>query len=260
MAQPNNNKNLNNIPSNLSNQQQPHSFPGQDGFPNNINNPYPQNNPQFPNSQNPNIPYPNQPFDNNTLGQFPNKRTGDPNQPLNQNINPYLMPQGMPQNQFYPINPNSPSSINPNYLFNPPHYQNRGRPFNGFGPSRPRPKSAKGPLRNPDIYYNYKNGPDPYYPRRPILDFGKPLTIIDKKWKNSKMNKKRKMPAEIYYREGLGNCFACDSGFGISRSGNSPNNYNPYRASEKVIRNDNNIYIDNGRGYYQYRSRQYDYI
>lgn len=258
-SRPNNNKNPNDNPSNLSNLQQPNSFPRQDGFPNNYN-PFTQNNPKFPNAQNPNIPYQNPPFDNNTLGQFPNQSPGNPNQPGIQNINPNLMPEGIFPKQFYPTNPKNPSPLNPNYFINYPQHPDRDRPFYGFGPSRPRPKSAKGPLRKPDIYYNYKNGPDPYYPRRPNLDFGKPLTIIDRKWKNSKSKKKRKMPAEIYYREGLGNCFACDNGYGISRSGNSPNNYNPYRASEKVIRKDNNIYIDNGRGYYQYRSKQYDYI
>ena len=254
-----NNNNIN--PNNnqiLLNPKNPNSSPGPDGFPNNINS-FPQNNPNFPNYQNPNMPYHNQPFEN-TINRNPNQRPDYPNQPEIQNINPNLMLRGVSPIQFYPKNPNNPSPYSPYYPINYPSdnpFPQRS-PQYGTRPNRARAKSAKGPFLNPDIYYNYKNGPDPNYPRRPILDFGKPLSIIDKKWKKPKT--KRKIPAEIYYREGRGNCFACDSGYGISRSGNSPNNYNPYLASKKVIRKDNNIYIDNGSGYYQYRSNQFNYV
>jgi len=61
--------------------------------------------------------------------------------------------------------------------------------------------------------------------------------------KKIKKKKRIKTPANILYSHGSrGTCFACDVNCGISRSGNSPNNYNPYEASRKEIRKDTTFY------------------
>ena len=43
---------------------------------------------------------------------------------------------------------------------------------------------------------------------------------------------RKNSPVNIPYAKGSkGKCFACDVDCGISQSGNSPNNYDPYMAS-----------------------------
>ena len=54
--------------------------------------------------------------------------------------------------------------------------------------------------------------------------------------KNSQ-NKNLNKPCEISYGyPPYSTCFACDANCSISRSGNSPNTYNPYFGSKKVPR------------------------
>ena len=58
----------------------------------------------------------------------------------------------------------------------------------------------------------------------------------------------------LYGKGSKGKCFACDVDCGISRSGNSPNNYDPYMASLRKPRFDVTFYDAEKFGYYQYSS------
>lgn len=218
----------------------------------NDSNPFPKySNQQFPNSYNPYINPQTFPYPPNQAQQ----NSQAPNPYMNPNQNPNInnnYPNAQNPNQPYPYPP-----LDNNY---PPYYPNeqqfpqryRANP----GEKRPRPKSANKPVGvqyYPNIYY----GNNSEYPQRPILNFGKPLSIINRKW-NNKPKIRRNIPANILYSKGgRGNCFACDVNCGISRSGNSSNNYNPYEASRREIRKDITFYDYERDGYYQYKSMKY---
>ena len=88
-----------------------------------------------------------------------------------------------------------------------------------------------------------------------MLYFGKPLALINEEFR-TKPQPRKQSPANILYgKGGKGKCFACDVECSISRSGNSPNNYNPYYASIRKPRLDVTYYDGEKYGYYQYSSR-----
>jgi len=251
-------------------------------FPNNNSNypnpQYPQyQNPQYPNSQYQNPQYPNPQFQN---PQYPNQiypnsvnpnkapESGYPFPPQNPNLNPNIFPN----NQKDPNNPNNPN--NPNYLGIPNHpysinYKNyplynpnepRGPNYGNPNKKRNRPKSAKGPKRGPyypyNPYYDYEYNTE--YPHRPKLNFGKPLSIINKQFR-SKPKIRRQNNTNILFGKGSkGRCFACDVDCAISISGNSSNTYNPYMASLQYPRKDSTFYDYEKNGYYQYGSRLFE--
>ena len=256
-----------NIPSNQNpklTQNSPSKFPNNNA-PNPYPNPYP--NQQYPNGQYPNQMYPNNFNPNNFISNNINPNTLDPNKTQginypfpsqNPNLNPNMIQQ-FPNYFKSPNNPKNPIYFNPQkqnpIMDNYPPYnpQNpRGINFGNKPNNRIRPKSAIGTkgARSPHIPYNY--GYNTEYPQRPILNFGKPLTIINKQFRSRPKMKKR-APANILYGKGSkGRCFACDVNCGISISGNSPNNYDPYKASLKYPRKDNTFYDSEKYGYYQY--------
>ena len=254
----------------------------------------PISNQNLEQQQNPNIL--NQNPNNNSINPNDNQLNNkipyyqDSNQAFPNTFNPYVNPQAYPYPPQNPknfqnsnmnpslspnINPNNPNYQNPNDPLSYPPFDNKNNNYPPYVPNnqrvpqryaaypnknRPRPKSTKGlmPSQNYPNYY-YDNNSE--YPQRPILDFGKPLSIIDKKWNDKKKNKRKKRiktPANILYSHGSrGTCFACDVNCGISRSGNSPNNYNPYEASRKEIRKDTTFYDYERDGYYKYRNMNY---
>ena len=250
-------------PNNPTNQpQQPNQFPNHIQNPKIFNaNP---NNPQKPNLQNPNnygpiTQYPNQLYPNQPYPNI-NPKTGKPYLPQNPNINPNPnIPQYLqyPAFQTNPRSPNSPNFPNKQYPYiisqYPPNPKKRS-------PNNPKEQRFKSPPSNPIVridYVPYPSDPNIYnttYPLRPIIHFGEPLDRINKRFR-SKPKVKRKSPATILYGKGSkGSCFACDVNCGISISGNSPNNYNPYLASQKYPRFDVTFY--EGK-YYQHRSELY---
>ena len=207
-----------------------------------------------PITQNPNQTYPNQSYPNI------NPKVGSPSLPQNQNINTNpKFPQYLqyPAFQRNPRNPNSPifpNSSSPYAISQYPH--NPKRRF----PNIPERQRIRSPTARPIVridYVPYPNDPDLYnttYPLRPIIHFGEPLDRINKRFR-SKPKVKRKSPANILYGKGsIGSCFACDVNCGISVSGNSPNNYNPYYASIKYPRYDVTFYEGE---YYQHRPELY---
>ena len=251
-------------PNNPTNQpQQPNQFPGQPQNPK-MFNPNP-NNPQQPNPQNPNTygpitQYPNQPYPNQPYPNI-NPKTGKPYPPQNPNINPNPnLPQYLqyPTFQRNPRNPNSPYFPN-----NPNPYINRQYPSNPKrrSPNDPNRSRYKSPPSTPIVridYVPYPSDPNMYnttYPLRPIIHFGEPLDKINKRFRSKPKMKRKKSPATILYGKGsIGSCFACDVNCGISVSGNSPNNYNPYLASIKYPRYDVTFYKGD---YYQHKPELY---
>ena len=205
------------------------------------------------NLDNQNIPIPKKSYQNPTSTIPPNKKNNQippyqnkyPNYPYspndkNKNLNPNLIPK-------YPSNIND--NINPNNTYPIFPKDNRQHPYNTGDnqreprfapkPKGKRPKSSKGPIRDP-YYPYYYSGFNSEYPQRPRLNFGKPLNLRRSK---SKDKERRKSPANILFAQrGVGSCFACDVDCSISRSGNSPNTYNPYLASLKYPRKDITFY------------------
>ena len=169
--------------------------------------------------------------------------------------------QNIPQNQVPQKNPyleksqNIPEPLNnninyPNY---PENKDNNNNPqFNTYPKrNKPRPKS----VNKLKVYSNY-----PYYnteyPQRPLLNFGPSLAYLDNKFR-TKPKKRIRSPVKIPYSKGSkASCFACDIDCGISRSGNSPNNFDPYKASLRKPRYDVTYYDGEKYGYYQYSSSQ----
>ena len=284
---PNQNPSLQNS---FQGQYQPQNLPNNSGFPNaqNPNSQLPNQqlpnqqypNPQFPNPQYPNQQYPNQQFPNQQFPnpQFPNQQfpnpqfpnqpnqnsqnpninpqSGFPNtlQPSNQNINPPFSP-----NQTFPNEPNVPISYNRIYYApNPSDVQGNPRmPDIGDRPPirRIRPPSASERIRNPEGPY-YHGRVNSEYPQTPKLNFGKPLAMINFKFRSKpKYRKKLSEPKILYSYPTRGKCFACDVECSISKSGNSPNNFNPYLPSKKSPRKDNTYYDADTYGYYQYKSK-----
>ena len=244
----------------LPNQQYPNpQFPNPQ-YPNpqypNPQFPYQQfPNPQFPNQQFPNPQFPNQPNQNSQNPNI-NPQSGFPNtlQPSNQNINPPFSP-----NQTFPNEPNVPISYNRIYYApNPSDVQGNPRmPDIGDRPPirRIRPPSASERIRNPEGPY-YHGRVKSEYPQTPKLNFGKPLAMINFKFRSKpKYRKKLSEPKILYSYPTRGKCFACDVECSISKSGNSPNNFNPYLPSKKSPRKDNTYYDADTYGYYQYKSK-----
>ena len=241
--------------SNGPNQQQKmRSFPDQpenpnilDKFPNDNQNPQIFQNQfsPFPYSNNPNQPSPNTLNPNTDPVQYYAPRQN------NQNLNPNIY-------QNFPQNPSSnnpfPDNIYPPYN---PYNQAFPQSFPNKAKKGLRPKSANGKRKQiPDSIYYMGPRHNPGYPQRPNLYFGKPLSMIYKN--KSKEKEIRYMPATILYKKGYyGSCFACDIDCGISRNGNSPNNYNPYEGSRRYPRYDNTFY--NSNYYYQYHKHHGNY-
>ena len=203
--------------------------------------------PHLPNNYNPNYPYPNTLFQNNL--QFPNQQI-----PENSNINP----QNIPEYQNPQYNPNIPESINnnnyPNNPQNNPYPNNPDYMNNIPNKNKQRPNSVINNRGMPNYTNNIYNINNTSYPSRPLLRFGPSLAEINRKFR-TQPQKREKSPAFIPYgKNGRGRCFACDVDCGISRSGNSPNNYDPYMASFKKPRYDVTYYDGNKYGYYQYSS------
>ena len=115
--------------------------------------------------------------------------------------------------------------------------------------NKPRPKSVNKLRGYPNYpYYNTE------YPQRPLLYFGPSLAYLDNKFR-TKPKKRISSPVKIPFSVGgKSSCFACDVDCGISRSGNSPNNYDPYKASLRKSRYDVTYYDGEKYGYYQYSS------
>ena len=243
------------------------------------NNKYPQFNPgqmnnNGPNPENNNNSYPNNqtfnPSQNTYPPQMPNNNY-NPNQnypypnTLFQNIPQYPNPayaQNNPEYQNPQYNPNIPEPLNNNLNYpNNPNFINNNININNNIPrkkQRPRPNSVRNNIVKPnypnypnDIYNNIYNTS---YPQRPLLRFGPSLAYINNKFR-TKPQKRQRSPAYIPYgKSNRGRCFACDVDCGISKSGNSPNNYDPYMASYKKPRYDVTFYDGNKYGYYQYSS------
>ena len=199
---------------------------------------------------NQNYPYPNTLYQNNTQPQYPDypQNNYQPNiiQSQNPQNNPYL---GTSSFFLKPIN----NLQYPNY---PENFNEYPKQMN-IKPSKdkPRPKSVKSINKNitnyPKIYNNTE------YPQRPVINFGHSLNSINNKFR-TKPRLRRQSPANILYSKGSkGKCFACDVDCGIGRSGNSPNNYDPYMASLKKPRYDVTYYDGEKFGYYQYSSSPY---
>ena len=244
------------------------------------NNKYPQFNPgqmnnNGPNPENNNNSYPNNqtfnPSQNTYPPQMPNNNY-NPNQQnypypntLFQNIPQYPNPayaQNNPEYQNPQYNPNIPEPLNNNLNYpNNPNFINNNININNNIPrkkQRPRPNSVRNNIVKPnypnypnDIYNNIYNTS---YPQRPLLRFGPSLAYINNKFR-TKPQKRQRSPAYIPYgKSNRGRCFACDVDCGISKSGNSPNNFDPYMASYKKPRYDVTFYDGNKYGYYQYSS------
>ena len=238
-----NRQNKGNIPSNLESQNISNSQtfnPSQNMYPGN------------PNDKNPN--YPNTLYQNN-LGNFypsnyPNINNNQP-EIIGNNANPnYNL---YPQNQM-----NIPGSLNKlNYPNYPQNNQYQGVPqFNNKNPlkNKPRPKSVKNIKPNRNYPYSQYDLYNTEYPQRPNLYFGEPLAAINNKFRTKPLMR-RNSPANIPYSKGsIGKCFACDVDCGISRSGNSPNNYDPYMASLRKPRLDVTFFDAEKFGFYQYSS------
>ena len=199
----------------------------------------PNSQPPYPN------PYPNTLYQNPSQNAYPEyPQNNEENIPQNQNPKNYPKNQDTPNNlQYlnYPLN-------NKGYPLNP----DMNRLKKG---KKPRPKSVKNLKANPNNYPYKYNIYDSEYPQRPIINFGKPLALINAQFRR-KPQPRNKSPANILFGQGgKANCFACDVECSISRSGNSPNNYNPYYASFKKPRYDVTYYDGAKYGYYQYSSK-----
>jgi hypothetical protein len=212
-------------------------------------NPTQNQYPILPNNFSPNGPYPNTLYQNNPQSPYSLA-------PLNQSQkdNPYYQnPEYIPNNRDNMDIPDNNNLNYPNYK-NIPKYKNNPKINNITKKRKPRPKSMnKIKMNNPNYPYNY-NINNTEYPQRPVLNFGMPLDLINAKFR-TKHIKRENSPANIPYgygTRGRGTCFACDVECGISRSGNSPNNYNPYMASLKKRRYDITYYDGEKYGYYQY--------
>ena len=221
--------------------------------PESISDPEHQNpqysNPQYPNSQHPNSQNPNSQYPNS---QHPNPQYQNPNSQY-----PNDLRENLDKDPSIPNNPKkNPNNVKskPNIRRNPKnpiHYHNPlyRSPQNpeerelGIEP-RVRPSSERRPI--PQNPYSTLSE----YPQRPILNFGKPLTFTRLK----KKIRGKSAAYIIYGNDRIGKCFACDANCGISISGNSPSNYNPYMASFRTPRREKNFYFTD---YYQYKTKKY---
>jgi len=231
--------------SNLENQNSPNSQtfnPSQNMYPGNQNN----KNQNYPNTLYQNIPQ------NLNPPYYPNPNNNNNQPDINQNnINPEYNP--------YPENSdNFPRHLNKlNYPNYPKNNQYQSIPqFNNKNPlkNKPRPKSVKNIKPNMNYPYPQYDSYNTEYPQRPNLYFGEPLAVINAKFR-TKPRMRKNSPANILYGKGsIGKCFACDVDCGIARSGNSPNNYDPYMASLRKPRLDVTFFDAEKFGYYQYSS------
>ena len=206
----------------------------------------PENNIQYPqniNNNNNNIPF-------NPDNSLPNNKYPIYN---DININNYSPKPEQDNNLEYynnNINNNIPYKQNkinsPKY---PPHNNNREILRNPKKENKKikRPKSSKGPLIN----INKKNIPDFTYPKR---YYASNNNQSKSKSKSSSRNRS-KSPKILFAEPSKGKCFACDVNCSISRSGNSPNKYNPYFGPLKKERKHITEYDAEKYGYYQYKSK-----
>ena len=215
-------------------------------------------NPLHPNPQQPGPQYQNPQYSNPQQGnpqlsnpQNPNPQYDKPRNPNDLRGNPDTgpsIPKKKPNPDKY-----APRTQNPKTRvdYGNPLLRNPERPLareRGVEP-RMRPSSAQRHIINHPYYADSHAE----YPKRPILNFGKPLSFT----RSQKKRKKRREGIESYITYGndrRGKCFACDVNCGISVSGNSPSNYNPYKASLKHPRTEKNYYYNE---YYQYKSKYY---
>ena len=192
-----------------------------------------QGNPQLSNPQNPNPQY-DKPRNPNDVRGYPDTRPSIPKKRPN-------------RDKYAPRTKNPKTRVD----YDCPLCRNPERPLGrerGVEP-RVRPSSAQRHIINHPYYRDTHSD----YPKRPILNFGKPLSF----YRSQKKRKKRREGIESFITYGndrRGKCFACDVNCGISVSGNSPSNYNPYKASLKYPRTEKNYYYNE---YYQYKSKYY---
>ena len=255
LTNPPNSRNPNYSPSLDHNQQQtlnPDQSKNPKEFLQNQNNSPIYQKPQSPNQQYQNPQNPSQLYPNVITPNKSPEKTPSYN-PQNQNINPYLnqipnknVDRNQPPNNFYPNN----------IINYPLHYINNQRePKYEYLPKQKKIRSQSGgyPLRQVQNPYYYNKNSD--YPQDIKLNFGKPLTFTNIRKKKRKV-KRPKLEANILYgNQRIGKCFACDVNCSISRTGNSANSFDPYKASFKYPRNEITYYDYDKNGYYQYKTR-----
>ena len=255
LTNPPNSRNPNYSPSLDHNQQQtlnPDQSKNPKEFLQNQNNSPIYQKPQSPNQQYQNPQNPSQLYPNVITPNKSPEKTPSYN-PQNQNIKPYLnqipnknVDRNQPPNNFYPNN----------IINYPLHYNNNQRePKYEYLPKQKKIRSQSGgyPLRQVQNPYYYNKNSD--YPQDIKLNFGKPLTFTNIRKKKRKV-KRPKLEANILYgNQRIGKCFACDVNCSISRTGNSANSFDPYKASFKYPRNEITYYDYDKNGYYQYKTR-----
>ena len=244
--------------------------------PNERGNPLYLNNGQKifpPNSQNPNLE--RQEYPRNQKSQLSQQNDQNPRliNPIIQK-DPYNYPnqggEGAYPHQMPYINPNLPPNqryprqINPNTGL---PYDRQGRPyqsqpqyFNNIPDnSSPYLRNKKGINRRPksnsrslmiDRYYNAPNDNNPNTNNSLYKFRDRFRASLSRSKSRSNSKNRTKFPADIPFSYSTqGKCFACNVECNISRSGNSSNNFIPYKASFKMKRNDKTYYDEDKYGY-----------
>ena len=258
--QQNYNKNISNYPEQSPNQ----NIQNPENYQQNINN----NNNNLPNNnygpqgftKNPKNCFSPEDFPKNPENFYDSQNIQEnPENPEN-NFGPENYPENyndpnIPQNQYYPQNNNrGPGTNYQNYTGqlknkskNKTSTKNKKNPLinyssNNYSPYKNKPgqnQNNYAPFsnkleddRNPQNYYYANNFPKSSRPRS-----GYPLKKRNLSLSKNSQNKNLNKPCEISYGyPPYSTCFACDANCSISRSGNSPNTYNPYFGSKKVPR------------------------
>ena len=257
-----NETNINVIPDD-TNQQLPGTLRNKKDEPQIENNPkntsnYPEKSPDQ-NIQNPENIQPNivnkENYPIKNYSENPNKNYSPQNYPK-KNYNQQNYPNNIYNNQNYPENP---------YPYMPKSYRsNRNRGPNYPYPNYPIQRKKKQKNKNSPKNLRSPKNKTSYQKEQSPKNYGRPLSnnLIDKypqnqpyisnyvtkpdklrnpekkrnlSFSNKNINKNYKYGINYGY-PAYSTCFACDVKCSISRSGNSPNTYNPYLASKKVKR------------------------